>query len=114
MLLLVVLLTLLVVLLTLLLVVLLELLLVVLLMLPLVAPPAPLLVTVDKTGAASDYVYASVKKLGAMTSVNEIDAWYAAQAERIAKLKLGYPDQYRELMAGMTAQRAAVSKVAAE
>ena len=79
-----------------------------------VSAPVLLPKPADKGKAAETYVYSAIKAIGAMTNPHDIDAWYAAEAEKIAKLKLGYPDQYRELMAGMTAQRAAVSKVAAE
>jgi len=79
-----------------------------------VSAPVLLPKPVDKGKAAETYVYSAIKTIGAMTNPHDIDAWYASEAEKIAKLKLGYPDQYRELMAGLTAQRAAVSKVAAE
>jgi len=68
----------------------------------------------DKGKAAETYVYSAIKTIGTMTNPHDIDAWYASETEKIAKLKLGYPDQFRELMAGITAQRQAVSKVAAE
>jgi len=79
-----------------------------------VSAPVLLPKPVDRGKAAETYVYASIKAIGAMTNPHDIDTWYASEAEKITKLKLGYPEQFRELMAGLTAQRAAVTREAAE